>query len=381
MLIIPTLGYGGAEALVLSWIRHWVCSAAVDKVILVLYSDLNLDRLKDIREHPKFCLEIEDSNTPWKIFRPRYIRHLIRLRRIILKHDPDIVHSNLGVNIDLALLFRLLPKHIKIVHTVHCPADHDGKGKYRHLLKPLYRSSRVTPVSISSTVQDTFSEYYGLASRLIYNGIDRPSKTSLFDKTKAEVAKLAKGEDGSPTHVFLAVGRVMYPKNYELMTAVFQRLHKEGQKVTLIVLGDLINDDNRKRYLPLERERIFFLGGKNNVGDYLRCCDFFCMTSLFEGFGLALAEAMSVGVIPIITPSSGMLETLRTSSAGIVSQDYSIDSYHQAVIDGLNLSEKKKESLRQCLVATFEKNFTIEICANRYLGLFQEIFLNSLERK
>lgn len=373
MLIIPTLGYGGAESLVLSWLRYWLEAPEISRIILVLYSDINLDRLGDMRRNKKFRLEIEKTNTPWRMLRPRYFLHLFRLRRMILKHDPDIVHTNLVADIDLALLFRLLPKHLRFVHTVHCPADHDGKGKYRRLLAAFYRSKRVTPVAISSTVRDTITQYYGVESHLIFNGADIPPQTGDFEKVQAEVEALATGGGGGRKYVCLAVGRVMYPKNYELMTAVFRRLHREGEPVVLIVLGDLVSEENRKRYLPLKSENIFFMGVKSNVGDYLRCCNFFCMTSLFEGLSIAFTEAMGAGKIPVMTPTESLLESLGDRQNGFVAQDFSEDAYYDAVKRAETTPKDDLENISRRLVLRYERIFAISTCARNYIELFKKI--------
>ena len=203
MLIIPSLGFGGAETLVLNWLRYWLCAPDIREIVLVLYTERFLERLGELRQHPKLRLEIEASNTPWRMFRPRYFVHLWRLRRIIVKHAPDIIHSNLVADIDLALLYPFLPRNIRIVHTAHCPVEHENKGHYRRLLKRFYARRRVDLVAVSGVVRDSIASCYHRPAHLILNGALRPPRTERFDEVKVEIDRLATAEDGSKKYVFV----------------------------------------------------------------------------------------------------------------------------------------------------------------------------------
>ncbi len=50
------------------------------------------------------------------------------------------------------------------------------------------------------------------------------------------------------------------------------------------------------------KDRVSFLGFRNNPVQYLQCSDFFLMNSVQEGFPNAMLEAMSCG-IPVVTRS------------------------------------------------------------------------------
>lgn len=373
LTIIPNLGYGGAESLLLTWLRYWLKDSDVEKVVLILYSDNFIHRLDDIIDHPKFQLEIEKSNTPWRMFRFRYFLHLLRLWRIIKKHDPDIIQSNLITNIDLALLYRWLPRVKGFVHTAHNQADKIAPRHYRFLLKKFYSAKRVHHVAISRSVADSIKSFFKTGSHLIFNGAAQPRETALRDQVREEVQQLVKANSDDSKKVFIAVGRVMHVKNYELMTAVFQRFFREKSNVILLVLGDLINDENRAKYLPMAKQNIFFLDKKDNVGDYLRCADFYCMTSHYEGLPLSPVEAISVGVIPVITPTIGLLEVIPSAEHGVISADMSEDSYYQAVRKALTLSEEERKRIREKNYKWYEENFSFRRCAEAYLSIFREI--------
>lgn len=65
------------------------------------------------------------------------------------------------------------------------------------------------------------------------------------------------------------------------------------------------------------KERIHLLGIRNDVMPILKSCDIYVQTSLEEGFGRAISEAMSVGK-PIVMTNAGGCTELIDENSGIV---------------------------------------------------------------
>lgn len=369
LIIIPSLGYGGAEKLVIEWIRNWLAADAVSSVTLVLYSQKYLERLGDITANPKFRLRFELTNTPWRMLRFRYLLHLLRLRRIIAEEAPDVVHSNLVAGIDMALLHRRLPRVKAFFHTVHGQAKYDlGGNKYRRLMLRMLRDRRCRMVAISSSVQRSIRQYYDSDSLLIPNGVQVPATTEAESAVAAEMQFFAAAASGKKRSIFLAVGRVMPEKNYDTMCAAFRHL-QQNLPVALVVLGSFMTDVDRDKY-DSPNDNIHFLGARDNVGDYMRHADFFCMTSLAEGFGLVVAEAMSVGLVPVITPTVGITDIIADERHGVIAKSISTEAFEDAVRRALRLSETEKEQIRRRNFELYDTHYRIEKCAAVYLENF-----------
>lgn len=370
LIIIPSLGYGGAEKLVIDWIRNWLAADSVSAVTLVLYSQKYLERLGDITANPKFRLRFESTNTPWRMLRFRYLLHLLRLRKIIVEEAPDVVHSNLVAGIDMAILHRFLPRVKAFFHTVHNQARCDlGGDRYRKLMTRMTKDPRCRLVAISPSVQRSIKQYYGCDSILIHNGVCGAGTTSKESDAVAELERFAAA--GSPVRrtVFLAVGRVMPQKNYDLMCAAFRHLRREFP-LTLVVLGGFVSEEDRIKYSALSGEDIHFLGSRDNVGDYMRHADFFCMTSKYEGFGLVAAEAMAAGLVPVITPSIGLTDVVEDNRHGVIAEAVTVEAFEDAVRRALGLSEAEKEQMRRLNFELYDKRYRIERCAATYLEHF-----------
>ena len=223
-------------------------------------------------------------------------------------------------------------------------------------------------VAISSSVQRSVREYYNCDSLLIPNGVQAPPTTAAESAVAAEMQRFAAAATGKRRSIFLAVGRVMPEKNYDLMCAAFRRLQRE-LPVTLVVLGSFITDADRVRYDSPD-ENIHFLGTKDNVGDYMRHADFFCMTSLAEGFGLVVAEAMSTGLVPVITPTVGITDVVTDERHGVIAEAITEEAFEDAVRRALSLSDAEKQAIRRRNSELYDARYRIERCAAAYLENF-----------
>jgi glycosyltransferase involved in cell wall biosynthesis len=371
MIIIPTLGYGGAESLVINWIRDWLDSDRVSKVVLVLYSAKFSHRLGELATHPKFKLVVEDTVFPWKLLCLRYLPHLWRLRRIIRDEAPDVVHCHLAAGTDMALIFGYLRRVRLFVFTCHSLAEKECAKHYRGVRKRFFKARNVEPVAVSPTVERSFDAFYRLPCRMIWNGVPVGKTVGPAETMRQELLKMP-ADYNFDRKIFIAVGRVMKIKNYDMLTGVFRRLYDKKANVMLVVLGDFIEENERERYEAMKNKNIFFLGRKDNVPKYLAAADFYCTASVYEGCSIALAEAMSAKVVPIVTPVSGLTDIISGPQHGIVAGDMSEDAYEQAVLKALELSDADKERIVENNYALYRENLSMEVCSKRYLDLFEE---------
>ena len=89
----------------------------------------------------------------------------------------------------------------------------------------------------------------------------------------------------------------------------------------------------------------FLLGQKENPFPYLRQADLFVQTSLFESYGLSLAEAMVLGLPVVSTKTDGAIALTENGKMGLLC-DINADAVADA-ISALLASPEKLESLKQ----------------------------------
>lgn len=169
-------------------------------------------------------------------------------------------------------------------------------------------------------------------------------------------------------------------RKYDLDTEIprilfFSRIHpKKGLEIlieALSILKDqkfalLLAGDGEKAYLQKIKKMLELYGIATHVkwigfieGEdknlLLQGSDIFVLPSYAENFGIAVVEAMSVGLPIIITPGIEISETIRSAQAGIISDlDPSSLALH---IDTLLSSPSYREKLSKNAIELIEEQF------------------------
>jgi len=351
--VIPFDVIGGAETFSLNLIKKQLTRDDISKIFFITF--------QTSKRNQNYVCQI--SSDKLKHINLRYrgflINHLFIFYYVIkffTQNKVNVVHSHLISAIYL-FSFPILFKKIKFIHTVHNQANHElGNSKFsiHYFLRYIYYSN-ISLISISPSVKKSIHSFYGLNSLLILNG------TVLSVKDSNEIEFNFK----SDTKYFLAVGNTRIQKNYELLIDAFKTIYKE-YKVKLIIIGNL--DDNFKNIDKenYKNQNIYFLGFKNNVQDYMKKANFFCMTSKYEGMPIALLESMANGLIPIVTPSPGIIDLIDHEVNGLVSDKNSVNSYAELLKSALNMDDVDLNIISERGREFFDMKYTISICEENY---------------
>lgn len=227
-----------------------------------------------------------------------------KLLKLMKKERPDVVHTHLDV-IKYAALAAKLAGVKRCVHTVHSVADKEAEGRAQKLINGFYyRHGWSTPVALSTLVQKSIVEFYGLDEEqvpMICNGIDLSRCTPKTDYSLKETVNL--------THV----GRFDLPKNHPGLLRMFQKLHGAHPNCRLHLVGD---GESRGDMEQLARELgidgvVFFHGMQADVHPYLEEADLFILPSIYEGNPMTIIEAMATA-LPIVATDVGGIPDMLT---------------------------------------------------------------------
>ncbi|BFK82361.1 hypothetical protein I3900191A7_25060 [Clostridium baratii] len=94
------------------------------------------------------------------------------------------------------------------------------------------------------------------------------------------------------------VGRFVEQKNHKFIIEVFNELVKRNNRYKLILIGiGELKEEIKERVKKLDIEKnILFLDSRNDVNNVMQAMDIFILPSLFEGLGIVLIEAQSIGL-------------------------------------------------------------------------------------
>lgn len=155
------------------------------------------------------------------------------------------------------------------------------------------KANKIISVSPSLKVE-TESQYHIKSNKIVVitNGID----TKIFKK---------KSPPQTPVKKLLYVGKISYRKNIIDLIRIFKQLIDVDQEFKLYILGSGEQEYMRKvhaniaEYKLNDKVYIYPYSTDAALNDLYEKCGVFVLTSLVEGFGLVILEAMTKG-LPVV---------------------------------------------------------------------------------
>lgn len=172
----------------------------------------------------------------------------------------------------------------------------------------------------------------------------------------------------------LSIGRLSYQKGYPLLIEAWAKVVKKYPDWTLSVYGE--GEDKHELVKMISRKGVrnsmYIHPVEKNVEQEYQNSSVYVMSSLYEGFGLVLTEAMAYGV-PCISFDcpSGPAEIITNGEDGIVVEYKNIDKLADAMIfliEDKALRKEMGENARENV-----KRFLPEKIMPRWISLFEQI--------
>ena len=239
-----------------------------------------------------------------------FIKALKIAKKIIREFNPDVVHANMFHAIIFSRILRLFTKIPKLICTEHSNNYH---GKVRKLCEHCTDFLSDLDTNVSQMATDYFVES-GVFSRkksiAMYNGIDgkRFCKTFNFELRK----KLNIQEND---FVFINVSRFNEAKDHKTLIKAFYKVHQKKNNTKLLLVGDgELHNEIVQLIDGLKLNQFVILAGvRFNTEDFYNASDCFVLSSIYEGFGLVLVEAMSCELPVISTDCGGTREIIANN--------------------------------------------------------------------
>lgn len=357
--VIPQLNSGGAERFVVD-----LCNE------MIKYHDITLIVLFPLETHGFYLNEI---NSRIKIISlnkktGKSLNLLFRLYHIIKNEKANIVHTHLNSFYYCAYAMMRLIGEVKFFHTIHNDAYQEAPGKFGVKVKKLFLIRKLfTPITISKSSNKSFSEVYNIKAALVYNG----RNLNFADFSDCKVINYINDlKTNKQTKILINVARISKQKNQILLVDSVIELNKIGYDIHLIILGSHLDNGILNKIKNFKSDKIHLLGERNNVIDFVRIADGFCLSSLHEGLPISLIESMAVGTIPICTPAGGIKDILDTIKDGFMSKDFTKEGYIKTLKKFLNTSEDDLK-VRKSNCIKKSKDLSIENCSIEYLKHFK----------
>lgn len=225
-----------------------------------------------------------------------FFKSCIAVYRIFRKRHIQIVHSHMTHMCFITnILGRLAGARVLIAHS-HLALKANGiKGMYYTICKWL---SVVTATDYFACGKDAAESLFGKKSQnhviLLHNAID----LDLYSQTEERKKRVKKQLALSGKTVIGHVGRFTEQKNQCFLIEAFKKYSEWNPDGCLMLIGGgpmKAAAEKRAEELGI-KDKVLFLGSRQDVHELLGAMDLFVLPSLYEGLPLALIEAQAAGL-------------------------------------------------------------------------------------
>ncbi len=313
LFLIPSLGGGGAERVMVTLLRH-LDRSRFQLAVAVVDSREAAYRV-DVPEH----VELIDLHCT----RVRYA--LPKIMRLIWQRRPDVVFSTLGhLNLALAMLRPLVPNGVRyigresnIVSEVLSGYTHSRLWGWAY--RRFYPRFDVVVCQSVDMREDLIGHFAFPPGKAVV--IHNPVDIERIRRLAAEVISTddeppASHSDAAPHLV--AAGRLTHQKGFDLLVEALALCDGMRPRLTLLGEGPL-----RPALEQLARQRgvadwVRFVGFQKNPYTFFAQADAFVLSSRYEGFPNVVLEVLACGTPVIAMPCPGGVAEIAELAGGVL---------------------------------------------------------------
>lgn len=234
------------------------------------------------------------------------------MRRVVALFNPDIIHAHDYTTSIICALSRLKAPIISHLH------NNSPWIKSLHPYSFIYWLSTINyrkVITVSESILDeyVFGRFIRNKAVVMQNPID---KNSIISKS------IQNNRDYKGNFDIVFLGRMSEAKNPIRFIKIISNLREKLPNISVAIIGDgELLEECKKMVVKLGLENVItFTGFLENPYSLLAKSKVLCMTSKWEGFGLAAVEALCLG-IPVVGTTVGGLVELINDKCGLLTED------------------------------------------------------------
>ncbi|MBT9312466.1 glycosyltransferase [Leptothoe kymatousa] len=369
IFFVPSLGNGGAEMNLLRLLNN-IDRTRIKPILAVACPGGSYEKRlsKDIE-----IVYLTDGNLSSST--ARLIASVIPLRSLVLARQAHIVCSFLDpANITALISTAGIANICRIVGVQNTPSvQYSGTNRLfgqgvLFLMKRLYPyANKILALSegVATDLRNILSPKAVQNLSIIHN--------AGFDNSIIHLSK----EPIEETHLYkvptiVACGRLVEQKAFSFLLNAFSQVRQQ-RNASLIILGEGEQRESLEtqiNHLSLDSD-VHLIGFRENPYKYMAAADIFVLSSIFEGFGNVLVEAMTCGTAVISTDCpSGPSEIITHEQNGLLTPVLDSDALANVIVhllDDINLRNHLALAGKES-----SKKFNAASIADKYVALFEQ---------
>jgi len=294
-----------------------------------------------------------------------------KLRKEMVSLKPDIIHVH-GTRAGALGRLASIGLNIPVVYTEHLWTKHYS------INNPLLRSAHMfgnwffdifttTNIAVSEAVKEFMVESGVSRSskiKVIYNGVEPPKHKADIFQNKEEFR-------------LTSVGTLNPLKGMQFLIQAIVKVKKEFPGVHLEIIGD---GPSKKKLAELIRKlklknNVKLTGFVPDVEKYLTNFDLYIQPSLSESFGLAIVQAMGVGLPIVATNAGGIPEVVTDGKSGTLVPTHDSKALSAAILELLRDQEKAK-SMGRFAAEEAKRKFDLTDMIKDLENLYEKVVSN-----
>lgn len=315
------------------------------------------------------------------IRRQKLVTALPKIARLMKQYDVSNSHL-LHADFALSLAKRFFARKTVLVSGKHGYEEwyinthgfdpaHTVKNKYWRISK-MAEANTNRSFAISKGIQNMFIGADISPKNkidLIYYGFE-------FDSNFSYKTELRFGEQQ-----LCIVGRLTAFKGHRFAIEALRILKPDFPELKLVIVGWGELEAELKSLVKEKglEENVVFTGFQKNARDYMYSSDIILLPSISEGFGIVLAEAMSVKrpIVAFDVPSPN--ELLEQEKSGILVPPYNEVKYAEAIANLLRDEQKRKEIAEEAY-ATLNRDYRLDGMIAKLEAFYEQALRDSIQK-
>ena len=216
-------------------------------------------------------------------------------------------------------------------------------------------------IAQSSNTRENAQKYYPCKKNIKI--IPLPYQQVAFD----EVTRESLGMNETDTYL-ISVGRLVRRKGYDYLIKALSRINRTD--VRLIILGEGPEKEHLEKIIQDKKlaDRVMLPGfvTESKKFQYLSCSDVYVLSSVHEGFGIVLQEAMQVGLPIVSTNYGGQVDIDKEDVNGLLVEHCSADALAEGITRLIEHRELMYEMRQNNLKKV--KEFYADAIADAYIS-------------
>lgn len=358
---------GGGETHIVDLVKH-LNKEHFQPVVLSFTDGEMIDKLNDMGvENYVIHSEKAFDLTTWK-----------SVKALMHEKQIDLIHIH-GTRATSNVYWAAKKLDLPTVYTIHGWSFHDDQNllvkNARIFFEKWITKKTDCNISVSQSNQQTgFKHISGFKSVVVHNGIDLVKFNPDCAKRKNLRSELNIAQDA---FVICFIGRMTAQKDPFTLIKSFKEVIAEHPNAVLLMVGD---GELKEKAIALTKElglekSVVFQKSRADVADVLFSSDIFCLPSLWEGFPIALLEAMAMRKAVIATEVDGSVEIIQNKKNGILVKSQNIQMLADAIKELISNNTLKTE-----LAIAAQQTILNDFDVKKMTKKIEDVYLNVLHQ-